>query len=355
VIPAAPLFRLYFERNEVTTNSGVSLSAPSSAQVSIVEHVDSGLIFPIAALYLISGVYVATVLFFLIRLGWMIRRTAVLIRNATPAVLEGEYAELWRKSAAAFAVRGVVLRCSPDISSPVAAGFRRPVLLLPDRFIENHSPTEFLAVAGHECAHIQRNDFWKNVLYEAASVFICFHPLTWAIKARVAQTREMICDGMAAYQLLNRRTYAELLLHLASKMRFTAVSPAVGMFDTDALERRIMELTSQHKSKWGHASAFAAALVLFGSAAASWALAQTVAAQTNSVRDALLQRLGRQDLSCTYYGKNNEKALTGRPGTCWLDENEKELYRCYLNEHPEQSDAQTACEWKVQRALKAGK
>ena len=65
---------------------------------------------------------------------------------------------------------------SPDLPGPVTVGLWRPVLLLPATFIENHSRTEFLAAVAHECAHIKRNDFGKNVFYEIVGLFTDFIP-----------------------------------------------------------------------------------------------------------------------------------------------------------------------------------
>ena len=347
IVPATPILRNYFE-HEAVSNQKSALNAALPA--SNAEHTRSSIVVPSNAASWMSGIYLTTVLLFFLRLVWMIRRTVVLVRDATPVSLDGEYAEQWKKSTDTFSVKDTVLRCSADVSGPVTAGFRRAALLLPDTFIENHSPAEFLAAVGHECAHIQRKDFRKNVFYEAASLLIAFHPLTWLIKSQLAQTREMICDGMTAYQLLNSRTYAQLLVQLAGKMRFAAVSPAVGMFDTNSLERRIMTLTTRANSKLGHVAGMAAPLILFGCAAAGWALAQTVGSP-DSFYASLSKLVGRQDLTCTYYGYDDEKRFRGFEGTCWSEEKHDKLYRCYKNENPLISQSQIGCEWKVQRAL----
>jgi beta-lactamase regulating signal transducer with metallopeptidase domain len=50
--------------------------------------------------------------------------------------------------------------------------------LLPAGFMENHSRNEIEAAITHECAHIQRDDFRKNLFYEIAGLFTLFLPLT---------------------------------------------------------------------------------------------------------------------------------------------------------------------------------
>ncbi len=46
-----------------------------------------------------------------------------------------------------------------------------------------------------------------------------------------------------------------------------------------------------------------------------------------------------------------KNVLGGFEGTCWSEEKNNELYRCYKNENPLISQPQIVCEWKVQRAL----
>jgi len=355
IAPAAPIFRAYFGDRamavEVNTPSFAATVAESAGRTA---NGNFDIVLAPGIVYVVAGLYLLAFVYFCIRLAWMIRYTISLVRNARPASVELERAALWRRSQAAFSVPQASLLRSATVRGPVAAGFGSPVLLLPGTFLEDHSEDEFLAAVGHECAHIQRNDFRKNIFYEVVSLFTAFHPLTWLIKSQIAQTREMICDSMAAERLLSRRTYASSLIQMATKMSATPkLSSALGMFDTDVLEKRIMTLETSHSRSAGlrrHFSRVLAILVLLVCAAASWPLAQSVAAQTSEFMQTLNQQLGKQELMCTYYDKGGPSL-----GTCWLDENELKLYRCYLNENPELSNSQSACEWKVQRALNAKK
>lgn len=321
----------------------------------------SDVIFPRRAIYLVSGLYLAALMFCFLRLCWRVRRTAALVHNAIPASTEPDYAALWQRSKEAFSVQSAVLLRSRDVSGPVTAGFWRPVLLLPAAFMEDHSQTEILAAMAHECAHIQRNDFGKNVFYEIAGLFTAFHPATWFIQSQIAETREMVCDRMAAEQLPDRRTYALSLLQLANKMPTAAtsvVSHAMGMFDAKVLERRIMTLTTSpprggriQRCVWN----LTAVLLLSICACAIGFMTQTVAAQTANASaqagSAGKRQEGSKDLSCTYY----DQATKAFPGTCGFDKEDKTKYRCYLNADPARSQPQIGCEWKVRRAQESKK
>jgi len=306
---------------------------------------------------LVAGLYLGALAFFAIRLGAMIYLTARMIQRSQSMTPGSDADLLWRRAREAFSVHAAALRLSPDVSGPVATGFGSPVLLFPDRFFESHSRTEVLAALGHECAHIQRQDFWKNLLYESASLLVAFHPLAWVIKKQIAGTREMVCDQMAADRLLQRGTYAQSLIALASKLSATRTpfSQAVGMFDARILEQRIVALTN--KTRATSARRAISVAVSFSLLAlctvASWFLAPAVTAQVSGLPHAaaLAQVLGRTQLACTYYGSGQDGRFRGHPGTCWVDGKDESVYRCFMNEIPSQSNAQSACAAKVRRAL----
>jgi beta-lactamase regulating signal transducer with metallopeptidase domain len=360
-VPATQVIRSGFVHEgltgEVSASSHAIVGPLAGRHVSLT---GSDIIFQPIAIYLVSGLYIAALLFWFLRLCWAVHRTAALARNAIPASIEPDYAALWHRSKERFSVHSAPLLRSRDVSGPVTVGFWRPVLLLPATFPENHSGTEFLAAIAHECAHMKRNDFGKNVFYEIVGLFTAFHPAAWFIKSQIAQTREMVCDRMAAEQLLDRRTYALSLLQLASKMppdATSVVSHAMGMFDTRILERRIMTLiTSLPRMSRIQRYLWTAATILLLSICAGviGSITQTVSAQAaNSsaqAGSAAKKQAGSQDLSCTYYDRG-----IGSPGTCGFDKEDKTKYRCYSNLDPERSNPQIACERKVRRAQESQK
>jgi len=348
--PATPIFQSYFA-HEAAMGQGIVISSPVLAPLGRSVTLTSQLVLPPTAIYLICGLYIASLLFFSLRLCWAIHRTSALIRNASPASIEPDYAAMWNRSRESFWVPAASLLRSREVPGPVTAGFWHPVLLLPSTFIEEHSRTEFLAAIGHECAHMTRNDFRKNVFYEVFALLTSFHPLAWFIKSQIAQTREMVCDRMAAEQLLDRRSYGELLLQLATKMpgATSVVFNTIGMFDTNILERRIMTLMTSlpRVSRLGRYS-FGATAILFLliCAGVSTSFTQPVAAQSS--QDSA--QADSKDLSCTYYDKG-----VGSEGTCGRDQQDKAKYRCYSNADAAKSQTQIGCEWKVLRAERAKK
>jgi hypothetical protein len=96
----------------------------------------------------------------------------------------------------------------------------------------------------------------EALLCEAASLPFCFHPAALFIKSRLAQTREIACDEMAATMLPSATHYARCLVRLAQTMFAAAPAAkanyALGLFDTGALEERIMNIlnTDRKTGKW---------------------------------------------------------------------------------------------------------
>ena len=200
-------------------------------------------------------------LYFAARLTWGLFQTHILARTATRLTLIGESASRWIGDChrMEIAMPPPEIAASPQGIGPVTIGLRRGLVLLPPAFLESMSPhiapNDLEAVLAHELAHIQRHDFAKNLLYGLVSLPIAWHPVVWRTRARVAESRELVCDAMAADSIAaeaaaGRRQYAQSLLRLASMLsagsRVAAVH-ALGILslNTDAriFERRIMTLT----------------------------------------------------------------------------------------------------------------
>jgi TonB family protein len=170
------------------------------------------------------------------------------VRDAGPLSLDPDSEAVWSRCKRTFSVERAQILSSARIGGPVMIGFRDPVLLMPAGFFEGCAPHDLLAALAHECAHMERRDFAKNLLYEVASLGLAFHPVTRMLKARIAQTREMICDEMTVSRIIDPHSYTQSLLRLATRMFLTprvSSSHAIGIFDANILEKRIMTITTK--------------------------------------------------------------------------------------------------------------
>jgi len=149
-------------------------------------------------------------------------------------------------------------------------------VLLPTNILRDLPANDLHTVIAHEFAHLRRNDFVKNLVYEWLSLPVSYHPLLWRTRERLMETREMVCDEMVA-AVSGRDEYAHSLLRLASLLveGMPIRTPhAIGIFDANTLERRLMRLTEKKKEIRGLGRlAMAVACVLLGAGTCASAVA----------------------------------------------------------------------------------
>ena len=166
------------------------------------------------------------------------------------------------------------LQVSASVAGPVVVGVRRRLLLVPFGFFDRVEACDRDAALAHELAHVRRRDYAKNLGYSALGVLVAYHPCAWLLQKRIAGSREMVCDAMAARALEGRKKYAQSLLRLAMAMPdglHGRAMPAVGIFDGNTLERRVIAMMGKQKELKGAArlAAVAGAVLLGGALCAS--------------------------------------------------------------------------------------
>jgi TonB family protein len=247
VMPAYPLWRLLpglvrghgmeYGRSSITFVTGAGEASARGVTM-----------LPGAVVLGVFLLYLGTLLYFAARLVWSVYWTASLVRDAGPLSLDPASEAVWSRCKRAFSVERARILSSGRIGGPVVIGFGEPALLMPAGFFEGCAPDDLLAALAHECAHIERRDFEKNLIYEIASLGLAFHPATRMLKARIAQTREMICDEMAVSRAIDPHRYTLSLLRLATRMFLTprvSSTHAIGVFDANILEKRIMRIMTK--------------------------------------------------------------------------------------------------------------
>jgi bla regulator protein blaR1 len=197
--------------------------------------------------------YAAGCTYLIGRFLWRLWSVHTLRRNAVAMVLQEETAHAWRQACENFRVHGATVVTSSRIAGPVTMGLRRKLLLLPTTLAQTLGLADLRSIIAHECAHMSRNDFLKNLLYELLALPVAYHPFLWPVRERIVQTREMVCDEMAA-GLTGHHAYAQSLLRLASIV--VGGTPlrtphSIGIFDAHPFERRLMNLVNQHKEVKG--------------------------------------------------------------------------------------------------------
>jgi TonB family protein len=201
----------------------------------------------------------------------------------------------------------VTLAHAQAISGPATVGFRCHTLLLPPAFLERLSPDDRDAVLAHELAHMARRDFAKNLAYGIVALPVAYHPLLLLTRARLAETRELLCDAMAAEAVGGRESYAKSLLRMA-RMLSDAQAPrilhAIGILDANIFERRVMNLTRRSPQLSGKRRfMLTAACALVAIATCTSALALRMEVKTPAGEDAAPAKLKVKVVDLTIVNK----------------------------------------------------
>ncbi len=257
-------------------------------------------LLPSAVMTCSAILYCGVIVYFAARFAWRCGRLAVLARSMQP-LPTGHPAVLAHQRWASRMKRAPVVLCSSTrIFAPLTMGFVRKRVVLPAGMLTGLAQADLDTAIAHELAHVERSDFLKNMLYELLSLPVSYHPAFWLARQRMTETREMVCDQMAA-ELSGSHQYAQSLLRLASLLlegKPLGVPHAIGVFETNTLERRLMKLTEVTKPagrlhRW---VAFGASVAL-GVAAASTLLALRFDVAAAAVADAGDQKPAPQSIS----------------------------------------------------------
>lgn len=243
VLPSEWLHRLSFW--------GRQAGRAGEAHVSVVVGAGAGIgVLPLPGMMLaIAIAYAAVCGYFAARFLWRGVNLRAMRREAVPVVLTGDAALFWARCAKSSAIDDASIAASSRIFGPVTMGLRGKVLLLPVSMVGVLPEVDLHTIIAHEFAHMHRRDFTKNLLYELISLPVTYHPLHWMTRARITESREMVCDQMAA-AMTGRNEYAGSLLRLASLLvagTLHMTPHTIGIFDTNVFGRRVMKLTEKQK------------------------------------------------------------------------------------------------------------
>lgn len=184
------------------------------------------------------------VAFSVARFAWQSFRLRALTQRAELVMLPPEAQAFAEGCRQRLQIGAVAILCETTARTPFTCGLRRPVLLLPCGFAERMPAPQLQAALAHEFAHVQRRDYGKQMLYRLLALPLCLHPAATLTLSRIAESREQVCDQIAAELTGNAQSYADSLLGLATLLAAarTAPTPAVGIFDAHRFERRIVML-----------------------------------------------------------------------------------------------------------------
>lgn len=163
----------------------------------------------------LSILWAAGVLLGLSRLAYGL---AVIVKLRREAIeLEEPSRELLFACSAALRLkRSVRLAGHPVVSSPLAVGLIRSLILVPEDWRDLSLASQRAGLT-HELAHLANYDDWTSLLRALVRAVFFFHPLVHWLCWRIGYESELICDDAALCTGIAERDYARVLLSYAQR------------------------------------------------------------------------------------------------------------------------------------------
>jgi ankyrin repeat protein/beta-lactamase regulating signal transducer with metallopeptidase domain len=149
-------------------------------------------------------IWAAVALFLLVRTGRDLVAVERLVARARPIDLPEKLKER---------MRGIRVAVSPEAPGPMAAGFLKPCIVLPEN-IPLASPG-MAALLEHERAHIERSDMAIALLQRITVALLWWSPALHWISRRIDEEREVACDERAVERTGDAKAFARSLTRQA--------------------------------------------------------------------------------------------------------------------------------------------
>jgi beta-lactamase regulating signal transducer with metallopeptidase domain len=140
------------------------------------------------------------------------------------------------------------LYLSPAVSSPIALGIRRPIIVVPFHLYHTLSEREWKSILFHEMSHLYHKDQVVLLLQRLVLAVYWWNPLVYVISRDFSRAREEVSDNYAIREDSPGR-YAGCLISLAEKSSLVSRLPAaIGMATPFILlEDRIKQILSKER------------------------------------------------------------------------------------------------------------
>jgi hypothetical protein len=190
------------------------------SQAAVANHSRSG--------HIVLGLLILGVLLSLARMVRGLWGIASLCKDSR-AIPDERLAAVVQELALALGLRWLPqVRESSDLASAAAAGWWRPVVLLPCAWRE-WSQAELRAVIAHELAHICRRDLVLRLVAALTVAVQCGQPLVYWLRRQLILAQEMAADELAASAIGSRTEYLCALSRLALRQDSRPIDGSVGM------------------------------------------------------------------------------------------------------------------------------
>ena len=112
------------------------------------------------------------------------------------------------------------------VKVPVVMGVLKPVILLPLGLLSHLPQDEIEAILLHELAHIQRRDYFVNILQSFAETVFFFNPALMWLSSMIREERENCCDDIAISVTNSKSKFINALISF-QEYNYATISPAM--------------------------------------------------------------------------------------------------------------------------------
>lgn len=135
------------------------------------------------------------------------------------------------------------------IPSPLITGYRKIILLLPDK---QYNTEELTMILRHECYHCAQNDLWYKLIMTFAVSIHWFNPFVHIMARQSYKDLELLCDSAVVQEMNNqkRADYIKSILEVAEKGIKTTYSTCF-MGGKKIMKSRIENIFDKSKKKKG--------------------------------------------------------------------------------------------------------
>jgi HEAT repeat protein/beta-lactamase regulating signal transducer with metallopeptidase domain len=171
---------------------------------------------------------------------------------------------------------------SPRVAMPCAAGWIKPVIVLPEGY-ETWTRERLEIVLLHELSHIRRMDIVPHILSEFTRVMYWFNPLVWLAAARLRAEAEMATDDRVVHAGAKPSDYAAHLLDIVRQSRrIWHPAPLMPLARRSEFEGRMLAILesggNRASTRWALGMMVLAAGLSFGVASMEGAGANSIVA-----------------------------------------------------------------------------
>lgn len=255
IVPAATQTRAVRALPDAPSSSAsasAGAAGPVSAAPSLGERFSSAMSTPRLTRQIAGGLVVlwaAGAAIGLAGLAMSVLRVRGLRRRSSP--LDGELANELPWLTEVGPGREIYLRLSYETETPVAIGFRRPVILIPTELATADGLAAIESLILHEHAHLRRYDDWTNLVQRTIERIFWFNPLVWIVGRRIALEREIASDDAVVEKTGAAKEYATSLWRLAREMRMPehAVVAPGALLTRKQISVRIEQLLDANRAR----------------------------------------------------------------------------------------------------------